>query len=376
MSRNKRDYYEVLGVTRAASLDEIKKAYRKKALEFHPDRNPGNKEAEEKFKEATEAYSALSDPEKRQAYDQFGHAAFEGRGAAGGSPFEGFADFSGFEDIFGDIFGSFFGGAGAGRRKRGRAGHDLRCDIEITFDEAVFGAEKEVRLGRRVLCAKCDGSGAASGSSPAPCAQCAGAGQIRIQQGFFTISRTCHVCGGSGQTIKDPCRECNGEGLRVEEARIKVKIPAGIDEGQRLKLRGEGDAGLAGGPAGDLYVQVAIKKHPIFHREESELICEVPIGYTIAVLGGEIEIPTLEGKEKLKIPAGTQSGKVFRLKHRGVTVIGSDRRGDLHVKVDIVVPKKISKERRELLSKLQEVEVREGDDESKSFFAKVKEMFV
>jgi len=375
---NKRDCYDVLGVERAASTDEIKKAYRKKALQFHPDRNPGNKEAEEKFKEATEAYSILSDPDNRSKYDQFGYAAFE-QGAGGfGGGFQGFGgDFSGFEDIFGDLFSSFFGGAagGGGRRTRGRAGNDLRYDLEITFEEPIFGSEKQITIGRRTPCKTCEGSGAAPGSAPERCGQCGGAGQIRLQQGFFTIQRPCHLCNGSGQVIKTPCRDCSGSGARLAENTLSVKIPEGIDNGQRLKLRGEGEPRSVGGPSGDLYVQISVQPHPIFERQESELICEVPIGYTTAALGDEIEVPTLEGKVKMKIPAGTTSGKIFRLKNRGVQVIGSNSRGDQHVRVVIKVPKKISEKHKKMLNELRQVEAEDLVAESKSFFDKVKEMF-
>jgi molecular chaperone DnaJ len=370
---SKRDPYEILGVAKSASVDEIKKAYRKKALEFHPDRNPGNKEAEDKFKEATEAYSILSDPEAKQKFDQFGYAAFEQRGGGGG--FEGFSgDFSGFEDIFGDLFGSFFGGAAGGRQgSRGRAGRDLRYDIEISFEEAAFGSEKEIKLQRRVPCETCSGSGAAKGSSAETCTECRGAGQVRMQQGFFTLSRTCHVCNGAGKVIKNPCGSCSGSGLKAKEAKISVKIPAGIDDGQRLKLRGEGEAGSGGGPAGDLYVQVGVKKHEIFERQESEIICEVPLSFSDASLGAEIEVPTLEGRSKVKIPAGTTSGKIFRLKGKGIQILGTNRRGDQHVRVLIEVPKKISEERRALLMKLKELDEKEHGDQG--FFGKVKGMF-
>ena len=368
----KRDLYEVLEVSRTASLDEIKKAYRKKALQFHPDRNPGNAQAEESFKEATEAYSILSEPDNRRKYDQFGHAAFQQGGGAG---FEGFADFSGFEDIFGDLFSSFFGGSmGGGRRGRGRAGRDLKYDLTVTFEEAVFGADKEIEVPRRLLCKKCEGSGSKNGSKPEECQQCGGSGQIRIQQGFFTIGRTCHVCNGQGHVIKDPCADCAGTGLSAVKSRIKVKIPAGIDHGQRLKLRGEGEGGTAGGPAGDLYVQIVVERHPFFEREETEILCQFPLSYASAALGAEVEVPTLDGPTKLKIPAGTPSGKVFRLKHNGVASLTDGRRGDQHVTVVVEVPKKLSHERKELLEKLRDLEIKEGTDE-KGFFEKMKAMF-
>lgn len=374
---SKRDFYEVLGVSKDASVDDIKKAYRKKAVQFHPDKNPGDKEAEEKFKEATEAYSVLSDAENRARYDRFGHAAFTQGGGAGG--FQG-GDFSGFEDIFGDIFSTFFGGSMGGdpRRSRGRAGNDLRYDLNLAFEEAAFGCEKEVTIGRRSACDTCSGSGAAKGSSRERCPQCEGAGQIRVQQGFFTLARTCHACGGVGEVVKSPCRDCSGSGLRVKESKLKIKVPAGVDDGQRLKMRGEGEAGSGGGPTGDLYVQIHIDEHPTFQRQEHELICEVPITFSAATLGTEIEVPALEGKLKLKIPAGTPSGKVFRIKNKGIPVLGSNpqRRGDQHVRVYVHVPKNISVEERELLEKLAAIQGTVVEDDSdKGFFGKVKDMF-
>lgn len=367
----KRDCYEVLGVIRTATAEEIKKAYRQEALKHHPDRNPNNKEAEEKFKEATEAYSILSDPDNRRKYDQFGHAAFDQRMGEG----FGFGDFSGFEDIFGDIFSSFFGGQGQRTGGRGRSGRDLKYDLEITFEQAVFGVEKEIEIGRRVTCDRCSGSGAAAGAKVDKCRQCGGAGQIRMQQGFFTLSRTCPDCGGAGQVIQNPCQDCKGTGQKVQESKIKVKVPAGIDHGQRLKLRGEGEAGGRGGSNGDLYVQILVRKHEIFERQDSEIICEVPIAYTTAVLGAEIDVPTLDGNTKLKIPAGTPSGKVFKLKNKGVPILGTNRRGDQHVRVYIDVPRKISDEEEELLIKLQELEKRDLDRESRGWFEKVRAMF-
>ena len=372
----KRDYYEVLGVSRSASNDEIKKAYRKKALELHPDRNPGDKHCEEKFKEATEAYSVLSDPGQRQRYDQFGHAAFDRASHTNWGGFEGFGDFSGFEDIFGDLFSSFFGGfagAGGGGRSRGRSGRDLRYDLEVSFEEAVLGTEKEITINRRVPCQECEGSGCRRGSQPETCSQCGGSGQLRIQQGFFTIGRTCHVCGGSGQRVKDPCASCGGSGQKAVSSKLKVKVPAGIDHGQRLKLRGEGESGAGGGGPGDLYVQIAVRKHSFFERQDTELVCELPISYTSAVLGAEIEVPTLEGHTKLKIPAGTPNGKVFRLKGCGVPYLGEDRRGDQHVRVFVDIPKRISADRRALLEKLRELDAQEAGE--RGFFDKVKGVF-
>jgi molecular chaperone DnaJ len=371
----KRDYYEVLGVSRGAAQQEIKKAYRKKAMELHPDKNPGNPEAEEKFKEATEAYSVLNDDDSRRKYDQFGHAAFE----QGGGGFSA-GGFEGFEDIFGDIFSSFFGGGGSSRggsAQQAQGGRDLRYDLEVEFEEAAFGTEKEISFNRRVRCEPCSGSGAQKGSKAETCSDCRGAGQVRFQQGFFTMSRTCPKCSGKGSVIKDACPSCRGSGLGSKKAKIKVSIPAGIDTGQRLKVRGEGEAGPNGGPSGDLYVAVSVKAHPIFERQESELICEVPISYTVAALGAEIKVPTLEGDESLKIPAGTESGKVFRLKNRGIQVLGSSRRGDMHIRVFIQVPRSLSKEHREALEKLKAAETADAEskDSGESFFDKVKSVF-
>jgi molecular chaperone DnaJ len=371
---SKRDLYEVLGVARSASGDDLKKAYRKRALECHPDKNPGNKQAEEQFKELSQAYSVLSDPDSRKRYDQFGHAAFEQGGGGGG--FQGFEG-TGFEDIFGDIFENFFGGQqrGGGGRTKGRSGRDLRYDLEISFEESAFGGERSIELTRRMACSDCSGSGAEGGSKPETCSQCGGAGQVRVQQGFFTMARTCSRCQGSGSVIKNPCIHCQGSGLKGKSQTLSIKIPPGIDEGQRLKLRGEGEAGMGGGPPGDLYVQIAIKKHPLFAREEGEVFCRVPISYTQAVLGGEIEAPTLDGPYKLKIPPGTPSGKIFKVKGKGIVAIGSSRRGDQHTEVYVEVPKKISDEKKVLLEKLAELDAIEPHEESKSFFDKVKEIF-
>lgn len=368
----KRDYYEVLGLSRTATADEIKKAYRKKAVQYHPDKN-SEKGAEEKFKEATEAYTVLSDNDARVRYDQFGHAAFEQSGTGGFH-----ADFSGFEDIFGDIFGAFFGGAAGGRSARGRNGADLRYDLQVTFEEAAFGCEKEISIQRRTTCETCTGTGAAQGSKRERCSQCEGHGQIRIQQGFFTLARTCNICGGAGEVTKNPCTKCNGSGTTAKESRLKVRVPAGVDDGQRLKMRGEGEAGSGGGATGSLYVQILIKEHPVFQRQESELICEVPISYSAAVLGSEVQVPSLEGQVKLKIPAGTPSGKVFRLKNKGIPILGSNpqRRGDQHVRVYVHVPTNVSEEEREILEKLATIQgVMPVSEDDKGFFDKVKDIF-
>lgn len=368
----KRDYYDVLEVSRTANSDEIKKAYRKAAMKFHPDKNPDDPAAEDKFKEATEAYQVLSDPDNRSKYDQFGHAAFQ-QGGAGGA---GFGDFSGFEDLFGDIFSSFFGGSSSSGQ-RGRAGRDLRYQLEVEFEEAIFGAEKVVKINRQESCDSCSGTGASPGTTPETCQQCGGHGQVAQQQGFFTISRTCPVCTGSGKVIKQPCSDCTGTGARPKVASIQVKVPAGIDHGQRLKLRGEGEPGSLGGPPGDLYVQISIREHKIFERQESEIICLHPINYSTAVIGAEIEVPTLEGVVKMKIPPGTPSGKIFRLRGKGVPILGTNRRGDQHVKVVVKVPTKVSPEHRELLDKLQQFEGKDGEfEDDKGFFERMKDMFV
>ncbi len=366
---SKKDCYELLGVSRSASQDEIKKAYRKLAIKYHPDKNQGDKASEEKFKEVTDAYSVLSNEEQRQKYDQFGWAAFE-QGAGGG--FSG--DFSGFEDLFGDIFQSFFGGdIRRGGGSRGYPGQDLKYNLEVEFEEAIFGVEKEISLKRHATCGTCSGEGTAPGTTRERCQQCRGQGQIGVQQGFFTIARTCPVCQGSGEIVRTPCDTCRGSGLEGKEAKIKVKVPAGIDHGQRLKLRGEGESGTQGGPAGNLYVQILVKEHPIFERDESELFCEIPITYVAAALGTEIEVPTLEGKEKIRIPAGTPSGKVFTLRQKGVPKLGSSQRGNLHVRFVVHVPKKLGERQKALLEELRALDGDLPIEEEKSFFEKLKD---
>lgn len=349
---SKRDYYEVLGVNRDAGDDEIKKAYRKLAMKYHPDRNPDNKEAEEKFKEAKEAYEMLSDPQKKAAYDRYGHAGVDpsmgaGPGAQG---FEG-----GFADAFGDIFGDLFGGGGRGGRSNVYRGADLRYNLEITLEEAARGAEKTIRIPTVEECGTCNGSGAKPGTHPKPCPTCQGHGQVRVQQGFFSIQQTCPKCHGSGKIIPDPCRDCAGAGRTKKQKTLEVKIPAGIDDGMRLRHAGHGEPGLNGGPPGDLYVEIHIRKHAVFERDHDDLHCEMPISITTAALGGEIEIPTLEGMARLKIPAETQSGKVFRLRGKGIKNVRSHVHGDLMCHVVVETPVNLTERQRELLREFEEI---------------------
>jgi molecular chaperone DnaJ len=369
----KADYYELLGVSRTVTDEELKKAYRKAALKYHPDRNPGDKAAEEKFKELSEAYSVLSDPEKRASYDRYGHAAFEQGGAPG---FGGF-DFSGnFEDIFGDLFGDIFGGGGGrGGRRRPRRGEDLSYNLEISFEEAAFGTEKTISIPRMVQCETCQGKGSKPGTTSKTCTTCRGSGQVRFQQGFFTIARTCNQCGGQGSVISDPCGPCRGTGATRKTSMLQVKIPAGVDSGARLKLRGEGEASLAGGPAGDLYVLLRVREHPLFSRQHNDVICEIPISFPQAALGSEIEVPTLEGKLKMKVPAGTQSGNVFRLRSKGVIDLHNGGRGDQLVRVMVETPRKLSPKQRELLEEFARLDGEGVHPMTKGFFEKVRELF-
>lgn len=379
---SKRDYYEILGVARTATEQEIKSSYRKLALKFHPDRNPGDKVAEEKFKEAAEAYAVLADTDKRHMYDRFGHAGLGGAATGGFDP----TVFTGFEDILGglgDIFG--IGEMFGGQRRRGgpQRGADLRYDLEISFDESAKGVETAIQIPRQETCEACSGSGAAPGSKPTPCPQCHGRGQLRYQQGFFTVARTCGQCRGTGSIISSPCQTCHGAGRMQRQRKLTVKIPAGIATGQRLRLSGEGEAGAGGGPAGDLYVVVHVQDHAFFHREGNDLYCEIPLNYPTLALGGEITIPTLDGEETFKIPEGTASGSTFRIRGRGMPDVVSGRsHGDLLVTVTVVTPKKATKEQRKLLEQLAETLPKEKFEptprdhhEDRGLFDRVKDIF-
>ena len=378
---SKRDYYEVLGVDRQASDQQIKSAYRKLALQFHPDRNPGDHKAEEKFKEAAEAYSVLADAQKRGMYDRFGHAGVNA-GAGGGAGFDPtiFADFSDIFSNLGDVFG--FGDIlGGGRRRRGgpQRGADLRYDLEITFDESAEGTETSIVLPREETCETCSGSGAAPGTSVETCAQCRGTGQLRYQQGFLTVARPCSTCRGTGKTIAKPCTTCRGMGRVARERKLTVKIPAGIATGQQLRLSGEGEHGSAGGPPGDLYVVVHVQEHPFFHREGDDLYCELPIHFPTLALGGSVKVPTLNGREDLSIPSGTQPGARFRLRGKGMPNVTGRGHGDLHVIARAAVPKKLTKEQKQLLEQLARTMPVQDEDgsgtEEKPFFERVKGMF-
>ena len=377
---SKRDYYEILGVSRTATEPEIKSAYRKLALQFHPDRNPGDKAAEEKFKEAAEAYAVLADTDKRHMYDRFGHAGLGGAATGGFDP----TVFTGFEDILGglgDIFG--FGDVFGGGRRRGgpQRGADLRYDLEISFEEAARGAETAIQIPRQEACESCHGTGAAPGSTPTTCPQCHGRGQLRYQQGFFTVARTCGQCRGTGSVIAKPCSTCRGAGRVQKDRKLTVRIPPGIATGQRLRISGEGEAGLAGGPVGDLYVVIHVQEHPFFHREGNDLYCEIPLNFPTLALGGEIRIPTLEGEDTFKIPEATQTGTSFRIRGQGMPDVTGGQRGDLIVTVKVITPKKLSKDQKKLLEQLQTSLPKEKfeptplEHEDRGLFDRVKDIF-
>ena len=370
----KRDYYEILGVQRAASDQEIKSAYRKLALQHHPDRNPNNPDAEEKFKEASEAYAVLADSDKRGMYDRFGHAGLGGSGAGAGFDATVVQDFN---DIFGEFFGfsDIFGGGGGRRRSRAQRGADLREDITIEFEKAAFGTESKVTYRRHESCESCHGSGSAQGKAPATCRNCGGRGQVRYQQGFFSVARTCPSCQGAGNVISDPCTKCKGEGRNVQQKIIDAKVPAGVEDETRIRFSGLGEAGVHGGPHGDLYVVLHVKEHPFFERRGNDLHCVVPISFTQAALGTEIQVPTLESEHALKIPEGTQSGAVFKVRGKGVPVLNGHGKGDLFVEVRVQTPSKLSKRQRELLQELQGITQVENKPERRSILGKVQDMF-
>jgi molecular chaperone DnaJ len=347
----KRDYYEVLGVEKGASPQEIKKAFRRTAMKFHPDRNSDDKNSDEKFKEAQEAYEILGDEEKKSAYDRFGHAGVDG--SAGGGFGGGGAGGAGFGDIFGDVFGDIFGGGGGGRGGPAR-GSDLRYDLQLDLENAVRGKTVQIDVPTMTHCEPCDGSGARKGTSPVTCTTCQGAGQVRMSQGFFSVQQACPKCHGRGKIISDPCGDCRGQGVKEERKTLSVKIPAGVDTGDRIRLSGKGEAGPQGGPPGDLYVQMVVRDHPIFVRDDSNLHCEVPISFAQAALGGDLEVPTLSGKVKLKIPAETQSGKLFRLRGKGVAPVRGGGVGDLLCRVVLETPVNLNAAQRELLKKFED----------------------
>jgi molecular chaperone DnaJ len=375
MPTEKRDYYEVLSISRSANEEEIKRSYRKLAVKYHPDKNPDDPHAEEQFKELGEAYDVLSDADKRAAYDRFGHAAF-----AQGMPGRGgFHDpFDIFREVFGGgggIFESFFGGGATTDREGRQRGSDLRYDMQITLEEGAFGVDKEIEVRKLDTCAKCAGKGAEPGSRTINCPNCGGRGQVISSRGFFQVSQTCPRCRGVGQIIEKPCRACDGEGRAENSSRIKLKIPAGIADGSRLRSSGNGEAGIRGGPAGDLYVVIHIKEHPIFQREDDNLYCEVPISFSLAALGGEIPVPTLEGKANLKVPAGTQSGQTFKLRGKGVVNVNARDRGDLFARLLVEVPTRLNSEQRQKLEEFAALCGEENTPLHKSFFDRAREFF-
>jgi molecular chaperone DnaJ len=366
-----KDYYELLGVARGASDAEVKKSYRKLAMKYHPDRNPGDKASEEKFKEVQKAYEVLSDKQKRAAYDQFGHSGVDQTMGGG-------AGFSGFGDVF-DIFEQVFsGGRGGQGQARAHRGSDLQYSVQLTLEDAAHGKQVEMSIPRHVACKPCQGSGSKPGSKPIQCDMCEGMGQVRMQQGFFSVQQTCPTCHGEGRVVKDPCADCHGQGRVRESKKITVKIPAGVDDGDRVRVSGEGEAGLLGGPAGDLYVQVHVKQHALFQRDGADLHCEVPLAFTTAALGGSIEVPTLEGRVTLKIPSETQTGKTFRIRGKGIKSVRGFSVGDLLCRIVVETPVKLSREQQELLTQLQQLlEAGKGEHspQTESWFERVKRFF-
>jgi len=365
----------VLGVIRTCSEQEIKSAYRKLAMQYHPDRNPGNPDAEEKFKEATEAYTVLADSNKRAMYDRFGHAGVGGAAGAGAAGFDA-SIFQDFSDIFGDFFGfgDLFGG-GTRRRSRSQRGADLREDMNLEFDEAVFGTSTEVRIRRHESCEECKGSGVAPGKTATNCRTCSGRGQVRYQQGFFSIARTCPTCQGTGTVITDPCAKCKGQGRTLHERTMEVKVPAGVEDGTRIRYAGQGEAGANSGPAGDLYIVLHVKEHPFFDRDGNDLHCVIPISISQAALGTEIAIPTLDGEHVLKIPEGTQPGATLRVRNKGVPVLNGHGKGDLFVELKVQIPSKLSKRQRELLQEMESLARVENKPQHKTLLSKVKDIF-
>ena len=375
---NKKDFYDILGINRDASDDDIKKAYCKLAMKFHPDRNPDSKDAEDKFKEAKEAYEILSEPEKRRAYDTYGHAGVNPNLSGGPGGFNSGEGFGGFSEAFGDIFGEIFGG---GRGRGGQQvyrGADLRYNMEITLEQAARGTETKIRIPSLDECDTCHGTGAKPGTKPKTCQTCNGQGQVRLQQGFFSIQQTCPTCHGNGKVIPEPCQACSGTGRIKNHKTLSVKIPAGVDDGDRIRLSGEGEAGMNGGPPGDLYVVVQLKAHGVFQRDGADLHCEMPVSFTVAALGGEIHIPTLEGEAKIKIPPETQSGQVFRLRGKGIKPVRQTSAGDLMCHVVVETPVRLTDRQKELLRELEEINKHDGDrhnPRAKSFMDKVKDFF-
>jgi molecular chaperone DnaJ len=372
----KRDFYEVLGATKGASADEIKKAYRKKAKELHPDRNSDNPNAEEQFKEVNEAYDALKDPDKKAAYDRYGHAAFDGgMGGMGGGPRGQQGDFaSAFSDVFDDLFGDFMGGrsAGGGGRQRATRGSDLRYNLRVSLEDAFAGVQKTINVPTSVGCSTCDGTGAEGGAEPTTCPTCSGMGKVRAQQGFFTVERTCPTCSGMGQIIKNPCTACGGAGRIEKDRSLSVNIPAGVETGTRIRLAGEGEAGLRGGPTGDLYIFIEVREHALFQRDGVDLFCNVPVSMATAALGGDIEVPTIDGgRSRVKVPAGSQSGRQMRLRSKGMPALRGGGPGDMFIELSVETPVNLTTRQKEILREFDEISA-DNNPESSSFFSKVK----